>query len=49
MPEYKEPVKMKDKKMSCLPLVKVLEEKLRTHRKGILRKWIKCKIRELRE
>jgi hypothetical protein len=38
---------MPDKPLPCTPLIEVLEEKLKTHKRGVLRKWLKCKIREL--
>ena len=41
--------KFPKKKMSCKPLVDVLKEKLKHPQDHIVRKWIKCKLRELGE
>jgi len=38
--------KMPDKPLSCEPLVEILKRKLNGER-GIARKWLRCRIREL--
>jgi hypothetical protein len=38
---------MPNKPLPCDDLIDVLKEKLKTQKKGIIRKWIKCKIKEL--
>lgn len=38
--------KMPDKPLSCEPLVEILKRKIKGE-KGIARKWLRCKIKEL--
>ena len=38
--------KMPTKPMSCVPLIEILERKLKGE-KGIARKWLRCKIKQL--
>jgi hypothetical protein len=44
--ETRKPGTMPDKPLSCEPLVEILKRKMKGE-KGIARKWIKCKLREL--
>jgi hypothetical protein len=39
--------KMPTKPIGCQTLIEVLEEKLKTHKKGVIRKWIRCRLKQL--